>query len=157
MSGVCKLTMQESARLLAPERSFKVSVNVLDGGVTGADGDVAVPSAADDEAEDDEDKAEDEDDVDEGDGDDWTLMVVTPPTFSPDAEAGVGVGVGVATLQRTATLPLHSVAEKHEAPVPAPRFQTLKRHAYQNLPLPLKNTDPTNQVRSRVLAPPRRR
>ena len=63
MSGVCKLTMQESARLLAPERSFKVSVNVLDGGVTGADGDVAVPSAADDEAEDDEDKAEDEDDV----------------------------------------------------------------------------------------------
>ena len=73
------------------------------------------------------------------------------------AAAGVGVGVDVATLQRTATLPLHSVAEKHEAPVPAPRFQTLKRHAYQNLPLPLKNTDPTNQVRSRVLAPPRRR
>ena len=47
-----------------------------------------------------------------------------------------------ADLQRTATLPaLHSVAEKHEVPVPAPRFQTLKRHAYQNIPLPLKNAD----------------
>lgn len=111
MSGVCKLTMQESARLLAPERSFKVSVNVLDGGVTGADGDVAVPSAADDEAEDDEDKAEDEDDVDEGDGDDWTLMVVTPSTFSPDAEAGVGVGVGVEGVTPTCkwVTPLPSV------------------------------------------------
>ena len=40
-----------------------------------------------------------------------------------------------------ATLPLRSVAESHEpqVPVPAPRFQTLKRHAYQNIPLPLKN------------------
>ena len=54
------------------------------------------------------------------------------------------------------TLPLHTVAThegnlqlQHEQqlsiPVPAPRFHTLKRHAYQNIPAPLKNTQMKNQ------------
>lgn len=30
-------------------------------------------------------------------------------------------------------------------PVPAPRFHTLKRHAYQNIPLPIKKTAGTDQ------------
>lgn len=52
------------------------------------------------------------------------------------------------------TLPLHTSDEEnlqlqHEQqlsiPVPAPRFHTLKRHAYQNIPVPLKNTQAQNQ------------
>lgn len=52
------------------------------------------------------------------------------------------------------TLPLHTSDEEnlqlqHEQqlsiPVPAPRFHTLKRHAYQNIPVPLKNTQVQNQ------------
>ncbi|XP_046442909.1 hemicentin-1-like isoform X6 [Daphnia pulex] len=50
----------------------------------------------------------------------------------------------------TITLPLHAVTSHEEnlqheqqqlsIPVPAPRFHTLKRHAYQNMPAPLKNS-----------------
>ena len=38
-----------------------------------------------------------------------------------------------------ATLPLRNPAAKNPVPVPAPRFHTLKRHAYQNIPMPTKN------------------
>lgn len=59
-------------------------------------------------------------------------------------------------LVGTVSLPIHTTAThdrnwqpEHEQqlsiPVPAPRFHTLKRHPYQNIPVPLKHAQIQNQ------------
>jgi hypothetical protein len=76
------------------------------------------------------------------------------PSSSPGGNDSAEFACQPSENAETITLPLHTVTSHEEnlqheqqlsIPVPAPRFHTLKRHAYQNMPAPLKNSQSQNQ------------